>query len=189
MHNRLGSLFILGFFALAPVAHADFEFAYEGNAFDTVIGSFFVQDVDRVTGTFVFETIGATTPKSFTLNVSSNGGAGFSFVVNDFNAPPVGITVDANFMTWTNGLPAVYSLEVQGERNLGNPNLDEVIAIAGDTDPFLSGDGAEIDVNQFQNIGVSSGTGNWTAIPEPGSTFGLLLSAGLGIYTRRRYTH
>ncbi|MCR9294073.1 MAG: PEP-CTERM sorting domain-containing protein [bacterium] len=172
---------------VAPAARADFEFAYEGNAFDTVIGSFFVQDVDRVTGTFVFESIGASTPKSFTLNVSSNGGSGFSFVINDFNAPPVGITVDANFTTWTNGLPSVYSLEVQGERNLGNPNLDEVIAIAGDTDPFLSGDGAEIDVNQFQNIGVSSGTGNWTAIPEPGSTFGLLLSACLGICTRRRY--
>ncbi|HBE68330.1 MAG TPA: hypothetical protein DDW52_09305 [Planctomycetaceae bacterium] len=162
-------------------SHADVIFNFQSASLTPTEGSAFSTS-DSITGQVVFNAVGDTTAKGFTLSVS--GSPGFTFDVPDVTSAPMGTTINSNDFSWSGTSLQTWNLLVFGNV-VGGAN-DEQLAISS-TSFFGEFDAVNLDLAAPSGASTASAlsVGSFTAVPEPSSLFVCWLLGATALLRRR----
>ncbi|MCR9292162.1 MAG: hypothetical protein NXI32_05550 [bacterium] len=165
-------LAMLSVYALGSAAFADIIYVYEGVEFQSSdAGAAFVANLDRVTGTVRFDSVGDLTP-DVSFSVSSSGNPSLPFTITLADVDYGGSWADTN----GDGLlddpfAGGFGFTLSANR-VGGADPEEIFV----TD---NGDSVGIDVDvltfTFGHAASNNTRGNFTFVPEPGSGSLLLM--------------
>lgn len=179
------TILLLGILFFHAEGRADIIYVYQGQTFNEIdVGDAFVLGVDRISGTFRFDSVGDTTP-DVTLAVTSSGSPSIPFMISMQNVAYGGQWTDTNndgvvddpfalgygFILTANMIGGAFPEEIQIDSELGD-------AVAVDFN--LS----ELSFSQLAT--APQNPNGFQFVPEPSSWVMLLSAVGILCNRRRR---